>query len=59
MKSLMRGSLSRPPLFLSLRDFVFCPFFFVPTHLPVGYNLKNLGVAHEAQLLVTIGHGNV
>ena len=32
------------------------------SHLPVwtvGYNLKNLGMAYEAQLLITIGHGGV
>ena len=59
MKSLMRGSLSHPPLFLSLRSFVFCPFFFTPARWPVGCNLKNPGVAREAQLLVTVGCGGV
>ena len=59
MKSLVRGRLSRPPLFLSLRNFVFCPFFFAPAHWPRGYNLKNPSVAREAQLLITVGHGGV
>ena len=59
LQSPVRGSLSLPPLFLSLHSFVFCPFFFAPARWPIGCNLKNPSVAREAQLLIIIGHGRV
>ena len=44
--------------YLSIILFFILSFLHLPVH-PVGCNLKSPGVAHEAQLLVTIGRGGV
>ena len=59
-ESLRKGKLvpSIPYFYPSIALFFILSF----SHLPVGTigcNLKNPGMAHEAQLLVTIGHGGV
>ena len=46
-----------PYFYLSITLF-FYSFSHLPIH-PIGYNLKNPGVAHKAQLLITIGSGGV
>ena len=44
--------------YLSIILFFILSFSHLPVR-PVGCNLKSLGVAHEAQLLVTVGRGGV
>ena len=50
--------LSVPYFYLSIILFFILSFSHLPIH-PVGCNLKSLGMACEAQLLVTIGRGEV
>ena len=50
--------LSVPYFYFSITYFLFCSFSHLTIHI-VGCNLKSPGVAHEAQLLVTIGRGRV
>ena len=60
MESLIRGSMSH--LFLCFYPSIALFFILCFSHLPVwpvGCNLKNPSVAHEAQLLVTVGRGRV
>ena len=47
-----------PYFYLSIILFFILSFLHLPVH-PVGYKLKSPGVAHEAQLLITIGRGEV
>ena len=44
--------------YLSITLFFILSFLHLPIH-PIGCNLKSLGVAREAQLLVTVGRGGV
>ena len=59
-ESLCSGKLvpSVPYFYLSIILFFILSFSHLPIR-PVGYNLKSLGVAREAQLLITIGRGEV
>ena len=59
-ESLCSGKLvpSVPYFYLSIILFFILSF----SHLPIcsiGYNLKSPGMAHEAQLLITVGRGGV
>ena len=47
-----------PYFYLSITLFFILSFSYLPIRT-VGCNLKSLGVAHEAQLLITIGRGGV
>ena len=47
-----------PYFYLSITLFCILSFSYLPVRT-VGYNLKSPGVAREAQLLVTIGRGEV
>ena len=47
-----------PYFYLSIICFLFFLFSHLPIH-PVGWNLKSLDVAREAQLFVTVGRGGV
>ena len=47
-----------PYFYLSITLFFILSFWYLPIHI-VGCNLKSPGVAHEAQLLVTVGRGRV
>ena len=47
-----------PYFYLSITLFFILSFWYLPIHI-VGCNLKSPGVAHEAQLLVTVGRGGV
>ena len=47
-----------PYFYLSITLFFILSFLYLPVHT-IGYNLKSLGVAREAQLLVTVGRGGV
>ena len=60
MESLHWGKLvpSVPYFYLSIILFFILSFLHLLVR-PVGYNLKSPGVAHEAQLLVTVGRGGV
>ena len=60
MESLRSGKLvpSVPYFYLSITLFFILSFFHLPVH-PIGCNFKSLGMAHEAQLLVTLGRGGV
>ena len=60
MESLHSGKLvpSVPYFYLSIILFFILSFFHLPVR-PIGCILKSPGVAHEAQLLVTIGRGGV
>ena len=60
MESLHKGKLvpSVPCFYPSIALFFILSFSYLPLR-PVGYNLKNLSVAREAQLLVTVGSGGV
>ena len=49
---------SVPCFYPSIALFFILSFSHLPVR-PVGYNLKNPGVAREAQLLVTVGRGGV
>ena len=59
-ESLRSGKLvpSVPYFYPSITLFFILSFSHLPVH-PVGCNLKSPGVAHEAQLLVTVGSGGV
>ena len=59
-ESLCLGKLvpSVPYFYLSIILFFILSFSHLPAH-PIGYNLKSSGVAHEAQLLITVGRGGV
>ena len=59
-ESLCSGKLvpSIPYFYLSIILFFILSFSHMPVH-PICYNLKSLGVACEAQLLVTVGRGGV
>ena len=50
--------LSIPYVYLTIILFFILSFSHLPVH-PVGYNLKSPGMAHKAQLLVTVGRGGV
>ena len=60
MESLLSGKLvpSVPYFYPSIASFFILSFLHLPIR-PIGYNLKSLGMAYEAQLLVTIGSGGV
>ena len=60
MESLRSGKLvpSVPYFYLSIISFFILSFSNQPIH-PMGCNLKSPGMAHEAQLLVTVGRGRV
>ena len=60
MELLCSGKLvpSVPYFYLSIILFFILCFSHLPVR-PIGYNLKSPGVAHEAQLLVTVGRGGV
>ena len=60
MESLRSGKLvlSVPYSYLSIILFFILSFLHLPV-CPIGCNLKSLGMAHEAQLLITIGSGGV
>ena len=45
-----------PYFYLSITLFFILSFSHLPV-CPIGYNLKSLGVARDAQLLVTVGRG--
>ena len=47
-----------PYFYLSITLFFILSFLYLPVRT-VGCNLKSPGVAHEAQLLVTVGRGGV
>ena len=49
---------SVPCFYPSIALFFILSFLYLPVR-PIGCNLKNPGVAHEAQLLITVGHGRV
>ena len=49
---------SVPCFYPSIALFFILSFLYLPVR-PTGYNLKNPGVAYEARLLVTVGHGGV
>ena len=59
-ESLCLGKLvpSLPYFYHSIILFFILSFSYLPIH-PVGCNLKSPGVAHEAQLLITIGRSGV
>ena len=60
MELLCSGKLvpSVPYFYLSIILFFILSFLHLPIR-PVGCNLKSLGMAHKAQLLVTLGRGGV
>ena len=60
MESLLSGKLvpSVPYFYPSIALFFILSFLHLPVR-PVGHNLKSPSVAHEAQLVVTIGSGGV
>ena len=60
MELLCSGKLvpSVPYFYLSIILFFILSFLHLPIR-PIGYNLKSLGMARKAQLLVTVGRGGV
>ena len=50
--------MSVPYFYLSIALFFIPSFSHLPIH-PIGCNLKSLGMAREAQLLITVGSGGV